>query len=539
MTRWHRKVSGAPLLIAAVALIPVVPYLLGYAGQDFEFHLSSWMSMRDAWHTGQLSPTWAAAANFGMGDPHLGFYPPISLMLGGLLMLVLPVQMVPAVFVWVAISASGLAMYYASTYLLPAENRLPAAVVYMLCPYLLATALVRFAAGELLLHALLPLVLLSAYECLWVRDRRPVVLLGALLGLGWLTNIPGSIMLAYGLVPLAILCAVDQRSFAPLNRLLAAECLGVAVAAFRVWPAWVERGWIHQAALTSADPRRFLLFWRPPPFPFNILMFLFWILGAGSAVIIVACLQRRKLPFGDDPAARTWAYLAGIAVFFQLPVSYPAWTYLPQLWLVQHPFRFLALLDVALPLILFSEGTRRDIRKPAYDGFAMMASMPVLMFLVMIASPENHWRPLNASLSMWKQHGYRGAAEYVPATATAPDGPVTLSALSVLNPEPKNPCTVTPLPRDRGTLTFKVDSKAGCSVRIATFDYPAWQAIDETGGPVATTHDQSGLFVVAVPAGSHTVQVSFHGRSRVRTISSLLSLATVLALPGLWWRRKA
>ena len=163
------------ILVAAIAIVPLVPYmLLGYANisDDFRFHVTSWIDMKDAWLGGQMIPGWAAKANFTLGDPHLALYPPVSLILGGLLCLLLPISIAPAAFVWLALVAAGLAMYLASEPFLSEDDRISAGVIYMLSPYMLTSALVRFAAAELLVLALLPLILLWFYRSVWQTDRR-------------------------------------------------------------------------------------------------------------------------------------------------------------------------------------------------------------------------------------------------------------------------------------------------------------------------------------------------------------------------------
>jgi hypothetical protein len=258
-------------LIAALALVPVLPYAaLSYAGQDLPFHVCSWLDLRDGWANGHFTPGWSAAANFGLGDPHLTFYPPVSFVFGALLTLILPLKLAPAAFAWSALFLSGCAMYAASRRFVSEQDRLPAALLYMLGPYTVTTSLVRFAAAELLVQAWLPLIALCCYEAVRIpgaasredtrASRRGLVLLALLLGLSWITNIPASIVLLYSLAIAALLCAWRQRSPFPVLRFVMAELLAGSLAAFHLAPAWREQSWIQPATLLRLDPRQLLLF---------------------------------------------------------------------------------------------------------------------------------------------------------------------------------------------------------------------------------------------------------------------------------------
>ena len=291
------KTGKSIALIAALAVLPVLPYLLfGYAGQDFEFHVTSWMELRNAWLAGHLAPGWASHANFGLGDPHLVLYPPISFLIGGILSLLLTLQIAPAVYIWLALTLAGAAMYRASRLFVAEQDRLAAAILYMLSPYLVTTALVRFAAAELLVQAWLPFIFLYFYRSMWLKSRRATILLGVLLALSWLTNIPESLILLYSLLAVAGLCAWNQRSAAPLLRFIIAESIAGTLAAFYLLPLWFERRWINQVGLIRSDPRSLLLFMRRVshgPETLKVFKYSCWLFAVAGFVLIVACVWKR------------------------------------------------------------------------------------------------------------------------------------------------------------------------------------------------------------------------------------------------------
>lgn len=566
-------------LLAVVALVPIIPYaVLGYAGQDLPFHLSSWLDLRDAWLTGRLAPGWSAAANLGLGDPHLTLYPPVSLYLGGLLALLLPLRLVPAAFVALCTLLSGLAMHRAGRCFLHENDRLPAAVVYMLSPYLVATALVRFAAAELLVLAWLPLILLSFHQTLWppgpqtqpANSRlRPGVLLAVLLALTWLTDIPAAIALFYALAASGLACAWLQRSAAPILRLALANALAAALAAFYLAPAFVERHWISASALVTADPGQLLLFMPrsgpPTPVRHSPLLFACWLFLCVQALILIRLVTRARVPaptqtptqtptptqagrqnwvphisplrrgfFTPAPArTATLTTLALAAVLFQIPLAYPLWRYLPELPFVQFPFRFLAILGAVVPLLLFAPQPEasprpRQTRRTTASCLALglLSLIALLGYLSMTGLAHRRVPPL-------ADFAARGttAPEYLPAGANLPTQPPHLGPLPLAPVDPiasvagpTSACAAKPTQNSPNLRAFRTHASAPCRLRVPLFDYPYWRAFDESLHPLPTSRDSDGLLLLDVPAGDHLVAVSFRPASRVRTASALLSV---------------
>ena len=524
-------------LIALLAFVPVLPYAaLGYAGQDLPFHVCSWLDLRNGWLTGHLAPGWSAAANFGLGDPHLTFYPPVSYVLGALLTLLLPLNLAPAGFAWIALFLSGSTMYAASRRFVADDDRLPAALLYMLGPYMITTSLVRFAAAELLVQAWLPLIAVCFYDVMTAANTeegrrsssRSLILLALLLGLSWVTNIPASIVLLYSLATAAVFSAFLQRSVRPVLRLIIAQILAGALAAFHLAPVWRERPWIHPDTLLRIDPLQLLLFMPHYTFNDSPLLIACWIFLCVEAALAVACLRRRSLPFIADPAVAIWATLAAASFFLQSPLAIPLWEHVPQLRFVQFPLRFLAVIGVALPFLLLSPGTRRSLRRPAYVMLAILSSTPFIAYLSEQGVASNRTPPLPLLLATWQR---KGAPEYLPAQTLMPVGPADMPAVSALDGSTPaiadKTCHVEMEQQSPNLRVLRTASSNPCRLRMTLYFYPYWQASDELHRQIPVSRDPTGLLLLDVPAGSHTVSLVFSAASRIRTGSRLLSFAAL------------
>src|SRR5690348_14197215 len=145
--------------------------LLGYhSGHDLDIHLDSWMDAAAQFHQGILFPRWASEANYGFGEPRFIFYPPASWMLGGILGLVLPWRVVPAVYVWFTMVVAALTMRKLASNWLSERGALFGGLLYALNPYMLVGAYVRCAYPEMLASAIFPLLLWGIFEL--ERDTR-------------------------------------------------------------------------------------------------------------------------------------------------------------------------------------------------------------------------------------------------------------------------------------------------------------------------------------------------------------------------------
>ena len=160
-------------LIATVSLLAILPMLvLGYHdGHDLGKNISSWMEVAQEFRQGILSPQWATGANYGFGEPRFVFYPPISWALGGILGLLLPWTVVPAVYVWMTFMAAGISMWKCASEWLEPWQALAAGIVYAVNPYMMVTAYTRCAYADLLAGAFLPLLMWAALRVMTTGRR--------------------------------------------------------------------------------------------------------------------------------------------------------------------------------------------------------------------------------------------------------------------------------------------------------------------------------------------------------------------------------
>lgn len=510
------------IAVPTLALMLTIPFALrGYHGDDSQFHFDSWIAMRQAWLAGNIAPGWDDLANYKLGDPRFCFYPPLSILLGAALCSVLPLQLAPAAFVWLALVLGACSMYVASRPVLGVRWAAPAALLYMLGPYTLLCAITRFAAAELLLLSLLPLIILQFLRASVDFNRRSILLLGGLLGLGWLANLPASIVQVYALLPTAGLVSIHKRSLKPLLTTLVAELAGILLAAFALLPAYFERKWITTSALLHQDFRDYFLFYSASGFHRLHFSLGLWTIGGVELALIVTAALILRGP--SDPYRRTLLEMVAIAFLFALPITTVLWIYAPGLRFVQFPFRFLAIIGVILPMIALGENLSRTFSRAAFVTVAVLALLPLIFYLRINPSLPSTL----PDVSLIQRIGHPGTEEYTPSAAATRISPIRLPAL-VAKGSPGSTCGASLI--KPGRLQVAVSASGDCYVQLATYFYPYWEAIDESGNRLKTSSGESGILVVAAPPGTHRIQIIFRAVSGLRRFSRGLSLLTLLLL---------
>src|SRR5207302_3207020 len=167
---------------------------------------------------------------------------------------VLPWNMVPAAFVWLALTLAGVSMYAVARNWLSRGSALFAAILYALNPYHLVIVYWRSAMAELLASIYLPLLFLCIIR-LQQHGKRMIAPIALLLAAGWLTNIPSSIMMHYSLAVLVGCIAIWRKEWKVLAYASIAVVTGALIAAPYLLPVWHQKTWVSLDQVLSPGAR--------------------------------------------------------------------------------------------------------------------------------------------------------------------------------------------------------------------------------------------------------------------------------------------
>jgi hypothetical protein len=544
----------AAIALTAVVLISPSFFFGQVSGQDFDFHVDSWLEVSHQWHEGVAFPGWAAGANNGYGEPRFIFYPPVSWLVGAALGQAFPWKIVPEVFLFLTLLFAGISMHRLARSWLSQEAAIAAALIYMSAPYQLVDIYVRSAFSELLAGAILPLAVLCVLNC--ARNEtldanasrrarwRNIALLSIVYAGIWLTNAPTAVVASYALAFMLIVLAIHRRSFAPLWTGGAGLALGLTLASVYIVPAVFEQRWVNIEEAIS-QPLVFsnsFIFKRvadPRHSPFNLMISAMATLEIAIAFAAAMILRKRNEKLGE-----AWVALVALCVFstaIMLPLTGSVLQFLPEMRFIQFPWRWLIVLGIGFSFFL--SGAIFISRR------RLAASLAYLMIIAATAAALWTFFPrwdrgativAGAVTAIETGAGYDGMIEYRPRFGEEIDLPVD-APLIYLMPAGTEEVSKAPPQSIGATVSveswsgqkkvFTVASSVPAVAAVHLLNYPAWQ-VRLNGQPATLEADPvSGQMLLALPSGASRVEIRF-GWTRDRTAGCVLSGAGILIL--LW-----
>ena len=485
-----------PVLILMAAFIALGPLLLRGPScrSDFAFHFISWIDAEHSISQGLLYPHWANSPNFGAGEPKFVFYPPISWMGGAVLGMFLPWSFVPLVLFILLLAATGLANRALARETLADGPATLAGCAAIFLGYALFSVYRRSDFAELTGGFWIPLLLLFALRRrnpsgnFWERtfdgSAAPLALIVA--GI-WLSNGPVGIMASYLLAAVALLSAWIEKSLVPVARAAVSTCVGMGLASLYLIPAVWERSWVSiQNAMTPSNymvENNWLFALHADPKLASFDMMLHEVSQVAVAMLAIA--------FGGGitawirgvvPGERKWwlpiALIPPAVLFLLFPVSQPVWNVMPELRLLQFPWRWLLVLEAPMAICFASAVwfDRKTLR------ILLVAACVSIFVGISIAAPQWWFVECGSLLSSLQESvrediGVIGKPEYAPPGIRFPQlNPLVDpqgNPLVDLEKSPRVDSHGNPLLLDLPAACL-LDSIPGASAQRGTGSDPAW-----------------------------------------------------------------
>ena len=584
-----------PLLLIPFAALLVIHPLLAHGvscGQDLGFHIQSWLDAATQLSHWQY-PHWAFSPAWNAGEPRFLFYPPLSWLLGALLITVLFPSAAPIAYIFLCLCGAGFAMYHLARHYVSPNTALVAAAFYLANPYILFCAFERTAFAELLAAAWIPLLLLAV-----LRERPTIRCIAIPIALLWLTNAPAAVMGCYTFALLAMTRTVGSFASpknvelsqppAPSTVRLAATyilgtVLGLALPAYYLIPAAYERQYVQvaMAIIPNMRVQDNFLFTHTADAAHNAVNHTASTLALvvlGLTVITISALlllRRGATPTSASdseqqpaitparPDASIPAMLAILTVVITLllvPISLPLWLHLPNLQYLQFPWRLLTILSAVLAFalaLLLDRWTLLFKQAPVIAAIAALA-LTVVGYRLYAQGCDNPDRPSTIASLYNTHHGAPPTDEYTPlaadndvlrtndpgywlantANAKAPNTTPTAGELN-----PSLGTDDTPVP-DVQTLSAPAPTHYLFRLQHPTYlilnlrDYPSWRVV--CNGLVLNEHIQrnDGLLAVLLPAGPSTIDVRWHD-TLDQTLGLIISGFAFLLLAAQFFSRSS
>jgi hypothetical protein len=585
-------------VILACAVIATVPLAVKGAscGQDFDFHLQSWLAVGEQWRHGVLYPHWIQGANYGAGEPRLVFYPPFSWMLGAFLGSILPWNAAPVAFTLIVLTGCGLSMNkLAGRWLSPNVAAL-AGCTYILNPYALFVAYERTAYGELAAGIWLPLIILFALQCArnqgigvalmagerppdeqgklrelpprsaFRRPRNSTIPLALSIAAIWLTNAPAAVMASYTLAAMTLWIAIERRRWQVIPPVGISFLLGIGLAGFYLIPAAYERPWVEITRAIDPGMRvadSFLFEQTGQSYHDQVLRTASWILIAMLIAIAIAGGIARKRNTSRPLLIPLFAS-AAVLLALQLPWSSFFWNRAPELQFLQFPWRWSLVVSIVLAMSL-GVAIRTPTRNQLKQNFAMQISLTLIAAIAMtFVGTRVFWQlcdeedAVSAQLAVFRSGaGFEGTDEY---TALGADNSLIqqgLPAVRVLkDPQAETAQPGEPETADQENPAYTASAQKQLSAKISVegwlpetkaftmttqtaayailrlMDYPAWQV--RLNGALLNDrpHRDDGLMAIPILAGTTRIEITYAATADV-VWGRGLSIVSLLALLAL------
>jgi hypothetical protein len=577
-------------LLRACVLIVIAPLVVRgtSCGQDFDFHLQSWMEVARQWRLGVIYPHWVASANFGAGEPRFVFYPPLSWILGALLGTILPAwTWTPIAFIALCVLAMGISFYKMACEWMPPHSAEIAACLYTISPYIFFVVYERGALAELLAALWLPPLVLYALcpnrapaQTGWLNRLQFTPQLALVVAALWLTNAPAAVMGSYMLAIIAPVAAISQRSWTLIIRAASAMALGLGLAAIYIIPAIYEQRWVQIARAVMPGMRiqdSFLFEHTGMAYHDQVLRTASWL----AVILLLATAAAAFFSHIDRKSHPLFKPLAAVAIFITFllfPISKFLWNAAPELRFLQFPWRWLLVLSLIFAAFA---GLAISDPMPSRRGKILRAAAVLALAAIFCTHAWRHFWLLcddednvTAQIATLNNQGFAGTDEYTPngvdngdiqqhlppiRVLTAPDGDEADSSLEQ-NPE-WNPDMDDLVPAiiqfrraDAQHITAEIQSPQPGYAVLRLLDYPAWQVrVNDksiprpTGVPELQAREwrearvpgrlvirNDRLITVPIPAGNSTIDVEYIATPDIWA-GRIVSVVSLIAFSALWF----
>ncbi len=563
------------------ALSPLIQSTLPRSA-DGLLHLYRIVALDQALQQGAIFPRWLPDLAYGYGLPLFVFYAPLTYYLTEL-PYALGFDIITAInlsFIAALLVASTGVYLFIRDHLGP-QAGLVAAIAYIYAPYQLFNVFVRGSFPAVWAAALFPLAFWAFNRLFVTTTSRWLVISAFLSALAILTHNISSLLFFPVLgfyLGVIWLFEFKQATLSFLSRMkktgviAGALLLGIGMATFFWLPAMLERDFVqiervitppdfdyrahfvHLADLfVWPDPTNTGLF--NPEFPFTLGLPQVILAGLGLiGLLLRVTLASSKIEY-FLPQIKVMLFASigfMVTLFMMLPISVWVWDRLPLIAFVQHPHR---LLGVAAFLLATAAGAFISLIPTRWQLGGTVVSVSLIFIGAIPLLYPRYYDPLpaEATLSGMFDYEYQIGAigttsfgEYVPiwVSQLPQESPIQEMYLSGQSPERLD---VVYLPEGASVTTtryafndfeFELNAPEAYQAIFHTFYFPGWTAW-LNGEMIATAPvTERGLLSVPMPAGQHTLRLTFQETPARRWANGISFVAIGIGLGLLFWRQQ-
>lgn len=489
---------------------------------------------------GQIPCRWVPDLGDRYGYPIFNYYAPLPYYFGELIFL-LTNSLLTSAKAMFAVSFVGafIFMYLFASKLWGKTGGAMAAIFYSFAPYHALDFYVRGAMGEMWALMLLPAVLWAATRLQEKLSILNLLLLSALSAL-LITAHNLSLMVFIPLILLwIILLYIKKRNYRFFWYTLFAFGLGIALAAFYLFPMLFEKDLVHVESTTwgyfsftehfKGFKKLLEMSWGyggsvrevPGGERDGISYQIGWVHLLGWLLAVVAAKLLWKKDRWLAAVIAAFSLVSLFAIFMINPRSEFIWKAIEPLKYLQFPWRFL--LIVAFLASLLSGA----LFKLNFNRKNLVWSVLVILVVLLNFSyfkPEKFVQTTDQKLLSGKDFDRqikRAIFDYLPESAKEPPAELAKERYQVLTGDSR----VYDFKEGTNWITFKTETRSHTIIRLSQYYFPNWRIfVDGKEAVVEYKNNSLGLMTFILGKGNHEVWARLSD-TRVRSISNFITLA--------------
>jgi hypothetical protein len=533
------------ILLSSLIIWPI--FMPGYFTHHDDLQVIRIFEMRKCLEDFQIPCRWVPDMGWGYGFPLFNYYGVLPYYIGAVMSFLVGFIVAAKILFLIPLILGGVSMYFLGKELFGRNGGLVSGILYLFAPYRSLDTYVRGAVAESFALAIVPLVFLFFLKLIRNPSRNNFLLSSLSLGLFLINH---NIMTLF-FMPFLIIWIVYwvlTEKFKAFLQLIFSFVLGIGLAAFFIFPAFIEKDLVRTDTLTSFDLNFRVHFATIS----QILLDRSW--GYGASVLgpsdtisfqvgwphlglvlltiiltIVMTSGVVKSRFFNKyervglVAILTIVFLTSI--FMMHNKSAFIWESIKILHFSQFPWRFLSIAIFTSSLLggIFILLFKINIQK-----WLMLVIITTTVLLNWNYFKPDKFLQINdqdkLSGDLWEQQRMGAIFDYLPKTAiepreAAPKQPVVI----------QGEAEVYDYLLKSNRWSFNINVKSPSVIEVPVFDFPHWIVKLNGQKLIHASDNYVGRIEVELPIGSHQVSGVF-SNTLVRSISNLISFISVVLL---------
>ena len=536
-----RSLSKYIFPVILILSIPAVRYLFvkGFFGVSDDMHIAWLYEMDKIIRAGQFPPRFVPDLSYGFGYPLFNFVYPLPYYFGEIFHLLglSLVDSIKTVFI-LSIPLSMYAMYRFLKEFLPQALALAGAVLYVYAPYRATEMFVRGTIGEIIAFVFIPLVALSFVK---ITQNKNIYRWIGISGLAIAGLVLSHNIMAYMFMPFAfalllariIWLARDKKK--AILQSLAAIILGLLVSSYFWIPAIRESGLMKYSTIYNFYDHfptikqlitPYFGYGASDPGSYDIMSFY---IGIVSLIVVVMgtlliFIKRKKISKEEKIFAFWGLIIFIISIFMMNYRSAFLWRIIPFLPYFQFPWRFLAMVTFASPVLLLglSKLKHQTLISLIVIIFAIVLNFSYFKYSEFLGRGDDYYLNRYIPVPVASQEYKNITDDYLrlpSGTDTRPDKnyPLVYGAMGVI----KSFNETSPL-----SVTISTDYSKDSTLNYSKYYFPGWIAKIDGKSTEIKIGKPFGQITVDVPAGKHTIEIKYT-ESKPRLIFDFISLGSL------------